>query len=110
MNTNKINLDDYIFDSDLDTPVCDRLNYEFEMAVSAFLNEKNTTGMNLERKEIQDLAEELSQFGIDKDEIYKRFAKNFTHIYLHDVQLGMLIPKDNTLERADYLSYLKGEL
>ena len=110
MNTNKINLDDYIFDSDLNTPVCDRLNYEFEMAISAFLNDKHTTGMNLERKEIQDLAEELSQFGINKEEIYKRFAENFSHIYLQEVQLGMRIPKDNTLERADYLSYLKEEL
>lgn len=107
MTNEKINIDDYIFNTELDTPVCDQLNYEFEMAVSAFLNEKNTTAMNLDREEIQALAEELSQFGIDKEEIYKRFANNFSHIYLHKVQLGMRIPKDNTLERADYLSYLK---
>lgn len=106
----KINLDDYIFNTELSTPVCDRLNYEFEMAISAFLNEKNTTGMNLEREEIQALAEELSQFGIDKEEIYKRFAENFSHIYLHDVQLGMRTPKGNTIERSDYLSYLKEEI
>lgn len=108
MTTNKINLNDYI-DNPENTPICDQLSYELNTALSSFLNNKKGTGMNLERKEIQDLAEELSHLGLDKEEIYKRFAENFSHIYLHGVQLGLLIPKDSTLERANYLSYLKEE-